>query len=287
LSDCLEILLVEDDPQDAFLLRKAVAEAGSGSFELVCVERLGEGMQQLEEGEFDAVLLDLSLPDSRGLETFSRLYGSHPGVPIVVLTGVDDDALALKAVQAGAQDYLVKGQVGHPLLERAIRYAIERNNLQVELEQTREREREERERTELMRSRQVYLAITRDQEAASPEPRLDLEKVLDGLFSEYQDLVLRYVRAMRIQEDRPAEPMRAFARRLAGMHTRAGDVVHLHLRVLDAISRRILPNEQRALANDARLALVELMGDLADIYLHGAFDRENDSRTADPEPESE
>jgi len=125
----LRILLVEDDPQDAFLLRKTLAEAGSEPFELVWVERLSEGVQQLEEEGFDAILLDLSLPDSRGLVTVETLRATAPEIPIVVLTGSDDKDLAFQAVQQGAQDYLVKEKLAGDLLATAIGYAIERNRL--------------------------------------------------------------------------------------------------------------------------------------------------------------
>ena len=147
--DPLKILLVDDDLQSSLLLQKGLAEASAGLFEVAHAERLDEGLRQLEEEAFDAVLLDMSLPDSRGLETFFRLHRACPSVPVVVLTGVDDDALALQAVQAGAQDYLVKGQVGSPLLVRALRYAVERFALHTELE---ERTAKLRENEEIFRA---------------------------------------------------------------------------------------------------------------------------------------
>ncbi len=93
---------------------------------LTCVGTLGEGLARLARDRFDAVLLDLSLPDAQGLNTVTQVLATSPGIPIVVLTGYDDQELALQAVQQGAQDYLVKGQVQADLLSRAIRYAIER-----------------------------------------------------------------------------------------------------------------------------------------------------------------
>jgi signal transduction histidine kinase len=133
----IKILLVEDNPGDARLLQEALMEAGPAQFELVPVEQLSEALQGLSEKGFDVILLDLSLPDSQGFDTFARAHVQAPGVPIVVLTGLNDEALAIKAVQEGAQDYLVKGQVDSNLLVRAIRYAIERKRVEKELERQR------------------------------------------------------------------------------------------------------------------------------------------------------
>jgi signal transduction histidine kinase/DNA-binding response OmpR family regulator len=120
------VLLVEDNPADARLLRELLSEARHERFEIVHVDRVSAALERLGGGGIDAMLLDLSLPDGIGLETVTRMLGEVPEVPIVVLTGLDDETLALRSVQAGAQDYLVKGQVTSQLLVRAIRYAIER-----------------------------------------------------------------------------------------------------------------------------------------------------------------
>jgi signal transduction histidine kinase len=126
-SKSITILLVEDNPGDVSLLQRFLANAATVPFVLVQVGQLSDALQRLEAEAFDVILLDLSLPDSQGLDTFTRVHAQTPGVPIVVLTGFDDETLAVQAVQAGAQDYLVKGQVDAHLLMRAIRYAIERH----------------------------------------------------------------------------------------------------------------------------------------------------------------
>lgn len=125
------ILLIEDDPGDVLLLQQALAAQGSSEFSLTTVRYLAEGLQLLSMESFLAVLLDLSLPDSQGLETLLQLRNTHPDTPVVVLTGLCDGILALRAVQEGAQDYLIKGEVQPDVLVRALRYAIERMRLQV------------------------------------------------------------------------------------------------------------------------------------------------------------
>jgi len=122
----ISVLLVEDNPGDARLLREAIREAEDVHIELSHHSTLREAVDQVGKGQFDIILLDLSLPDADGLETLVKMHTVAPNVPIVVLTGHDDEALAVRAVREGAQDYLVKGQVNGQLLVRAMRYANER-----------------------------------------------------------------------------------------------------------------------------------------------------------------
>jgi signal transduction histidine kinase len=140
----LRILLVEDSPGDARLLRELLRDAPSLRFELTHVERLEEARAKVAAEGTDVVLLDLSLPDAHGMETVTRMLEAAPEVPIIVLTGLDDETTAVKAVQAGAQDYLVKGHVEGALLGRAIRYARERKHLELERARLLASEREAR-----------------------------------------------------------------------------------------------------------------------------------------------
>lgn len=128
----MRVLLVEDNPGDVRLLREALRDARGGNVDLSHVLRLEEGLKQLATGEFDVVLLDLSLPDASGLETVSRTVTAAPQVPIVVLTGLNDEQVAVRALREGAQDYLVKGQGDGELVVRAMRYAIERKRAEIE-----------------------------------------------------------------------------------------------------------------------------------------------------------
>jgi signal transduction histidine kinase len=123
----IRLLLVEDNPADARLLRECIAEAGADQFHVTHAARLAEAVNFLKSDRFDLALLDLSLPDSQSLETVRRIRSEAPHTPIVVLTGLDDESLGTEAVREGAQDYLVKGQVDCRILSRAIKYAIERH----------------------------------------------------------------------------------------------------------------------------------------------------------------
>ena len=125
----IRVLLVEDNPGDARLLQEAIAEVGAGGLvQLEHVERLSEALKRLSAETFDVILLDLSLPDEHGLATVTRTHAHAPAVPIVVLSGLDDEGLASRAVREGAQDYLVKGRADGHLIIRAMRYATERKH---------------------------------------------------------------------------------------------------------------------------------------------------------------
>jgi len=134
----IRALLVEDNPGDARLFFELVRETGAGYLKLEHVTRLDKALDRLSSEHFDVVLLDLSLPDEQGLTTLIRAHAHAPKVPIVILTGLDDEALAVRAVRAGAQDYLVKGRVDGDLLVRSMRYATERGRAVEALERREE-----------------------------------------------------------------------------------------------------------------------------------------------------
>jgi diguanylate cyclase (GGDEF)-like protein len=125
----MRVLLIEDNPGDARLLREMLRAGADLEFAVTTADRIASGLAYLGEREFDLVLLDLSLPDSEGIDTLRQVRGAASNLPIIVLTGLNREEVGLMAVREGAQDYLIKGQIDHPLLVRAIRYASERHRL--------------------------------------------------------------------------------------------------------------------------------------------------------------
>jgi PAS domain S-box-containing protein len=138
MPDKLNILLVEDSESDVHLLTETLLFDGRNDLQITAVGSLREALVHLKNNRTDAMLLDLTLPDSDGIDTVSRLKGAYPDIPIVVLTGVDDENIGVEAVRIGVQDYLVKGRVDNKLINRAIRYAIERKAAEQELRQARD-----------------------------------------------------------------------------------------------------------------------------------------------------
>lgn len=172
----IKILLVEDNAGDARLVHLMLSEGSTGStptltFNLTHVEQLNQAQKVLNQETFDIILLDLSLPDGYGLDTVSRVRHLAPDVPIVVMSGLSDEVLAVKAVQEGAQDYLVKGHVDSYGLIRALRYAIERKRIEIA-------EREQREFAEALRDIIAALNST-----------LNLEEVLERILTNVDRVV--------------------------------------------------------------------------------------------------
>jgi len=132
-SQQIHALLIEDDPGDILLLKESIADISMGRIKLDCVDRLSRGLIQLSGQNYDIILLDLNLPDSQGLDTLNTTIKRFPKIPVVVLSGLADDAITIEAVRRGAQDYLVKGEISGPLLMRVVRYAIERKQVEAVL----------------------------------------------------------------------------------------------------------------------------------------------------------
>jgi DNA-binding NarL/FixJ family response regulator len=126
----LKILLIEDNPGDVLLIRELLQESEDFAYVLTNSNNLAEGLELLGKQYFDILLLDLSLPDSKGLSSFFKVKAQFPGKPVIILTGNNDYALAKEAIKSGAQDFLIKGKIDNNLIIRSITYAIERKEME-------------------------------------------------------------------------------------------------------------------------------------------------------------
>jgi two-component system sensor histidine kinase UhpB len=127
-------LLVDDDAELLAILQEALGTSRVAAFQIATAQTLEEALRRIGQGGLDAIVLDLTLPDCRGYDTFRRVHTAAPELPIVVLSGTDDEALAMRMVQEGAQDYLIKGETDMTVLARTIRYAVERKNAEKAIE---------------------------------------------------------------------------------------------------------------------------------------------------------
>ena len=197
----LNVLLVEDDPIAARVIQKMLSPDQGGPVTLQCADRLSTGLEYLAEAKTDAVLLDLGLPDSQGLATLVRVLEQAPGVPVIVFTAADDEALAAEALERGAQDYLVKGQVDTELLVRALRHATERGRMLAQLQQAQEMaaqvvrtearleaaQRIEEKNAELEKANEAIRQAMQELRAANAYNRSLLEASLEPLFTIARD----------------------------------------------------------------------------------------------------
>jgi sigma-B regulation protein RsbU (phosphoserine phosphatase) len=192
----LQVLLVEDNAGDARLLREMFREEKTDSFQLTHLSRMSDAVSYLAKGGVDILLLDLGLPDEQGIDTVRRAQAAAPNVPMIILTGLDDEALAADAMKEGAQDYLIKGQIENRALPRALRHAIESHRMQMESDLM---------RTEQLRLKDEFLSHV-SHELRSPLTSIYSfgTIIADGLAGatsreqdEYLQIILRNVRQLQ------------------------------------------------------------------------------------------
>lgn len=275
----LRILLVEDNPGDRDLIFSHL-EVEEGVFEIEAVETLGEARQQLVATEKDVVLLDLGLPDSQGIDTLKGLIASGCDLPVIVLTGLNDDTLGIDALRSGAQDYLYKGRLNKELIVRAIRYAVERRQLQLALAleiEKREQERNEATLKGLSSSTTVSAALYGDTPLSESVPEL-----FPTITGKYGDL-LRI--SLETQVKKMARNVSDDLRELADQIGRLGagprDVIEIHKAALKRLTETETRARARALAMEGRFLVLEMMGYLVSFYRRNSVVRYVQHNNAD------
>ncbi len=245
MNDSVKVLLMEDNPGDARLIRELLAEGKGGSFRLESVDRLSAGIERLASGKVDVVLLDLGLPDSQGFDTFIKVHNSVPQIPIVILSGLTDEELAAKTVRDGAQDYLVKGHVDSNLLGRSLRYAIERKRGEVELQKYRDH------LEELVEQRTTELtAVNKELESFSYSVSHDLRAPLRGIDGFSQALLEDY-------PDKLDEQGKEYLQRVRSATQRMGELIDDKLN-LSRVTRSEMRRETVDLSTLATKVTAEL-----------------------------
>ncbi|MBI5249603.1 MAG: sigma-54-dependent Fis family transcriptional regulator [Desulfomonile tiedjei] len=201
----LTVLLIEDNPGDARLIKEMLLEAGTKEFEIESADYLGSGIARLTRGDIAVVLLDLGLPDSQGLDTLAKVCRPFADVPVVVLTGRDDEEIALEAVRRGAQDYLDKGSVDEKLLVRSLRYAMDRKHMESALRRARdelEKRVEERTVDLLMANRNLEQEIVERNRAT--EALRESEERFRAIFESAPDIIFLKDVSLRYTHVNPA-----------------------------------------------------------------------------------
>jgi CheY-like chemotaxis protein len=262
----LRVLLVDDNPGDRDLAADRLQHAAE-PFDVLCAASLKEAMERLKDEEIDVALLDLGLPDSQGLDTFRQLQAYARDIPIVILTGAGDDAMAHEALNAGAQDYLVKDWTDANLTGRSLRYAVERKRLYLQLEHERKARESEREKAahEWMTT-SASTSVTARLFGQKPL-RESARPVFDEIAHQYagaicQALENRVTKAQHAVSD----TLRVLAERLGSHSAGPRDVVDLHKASITHLSRGANVRQVEAYADEGRLLLLELMGHLVSFY---------------------
>ncbi len=258
----IRVLLIEDNPGDARLIREMLGEIKGTDFDIECLDRLSAGLERLGNGEIDAVLLDLGLPKSQGLDSFRKLHFPAPDVPVIVLTGLGDEEVAIRALAEGAQDYLVKGQVDGNLLVRSIRYAIERQRLLTE-----ERERQKKEAALLARISGTPQDVVRGRSFGLLPLREGHQERFDQLARLYGDILdLALEQQTHRVEHNISERLRSMADEIGFMKGSPRDVVDIYSEAMRRKSKGEMVKKIQAYMEEGRMMLLELMGYLASYY---------------------
>ncbi len=257
-SRATQVLLVEDNPGDAVMVETLLKEVEADAFELTHAAKLDQAVAALQTGGFDIVLLDLKLPQSDGLETYRRLRAADGDIPVVVLTGMADEAQGPEAVRAGAQDYLGKDGLTSRDLWRALQFALARHEaarrqLQMLADELHDFERARSSGT---------LPVTAAAYAAGPLRETHPER--------FADFKHRYAEALaevfQQQEGNATTVLKELAAELGVLKASARDVADLHVAVLGEMARRIARERLSAYVHEGRIVAFELTGHLLNYY---------------------
>jgi DNA-binding response OmpR family regulator len=250
--DCL--LLVEDCQGDADVVCHGLSGARIG-YNLTVAGSLAEAFAHLSEKQTDLILLDLTLPDSKGIETLVRTNAAFPQIPIVVLTGHDDDEFGMASISAGAQDYLCKARLTPLNLRRVIGYALSRHREAQSIE------------LRIARQREQALSSSGAEALAGNAPiRVSEPAIFRAFQVKYRTLLDQYMRQLVLHKGKPLKEMDGLVTELGALGATPRDLIDIHAAGLDNIKQGIRRENVYVYAADARLFALEMMGLLAEYY---------------------
>ena len=267
MSGLWKILLVEDNPGDVRIIEELLARAGRQDFVLDNVSDLEAAKARFAAQSFDVVLLDLGLPDSDGLETLRAVRAAAPRLPIVVLTGGPENYSAAEAIEAGAQDYLVKQRFNSELVSRVLKYAIEKNRLSADLEETRQQVARQKALDAMLRMSAPSSTRATAESYGELSLRHANEQVFKLLNDEYYGLLKSALEYRSYREAPGLETqIKAYAQRLGSLRAAPRDVVEIHVEVCRRMTKNSNLQKRDFINSEAQLLLIEAMGYLALYY---------------------
>jgi DNA-binding response OmpR family regulator len=263
----IRILLVEDNPTDLMLVRELFATSPGVDFDIEQASRLAEALDLLKQKTFDVVLLDLGLPDSNGVDTFAQFHRQAPGVPILVLTGLEDEKAGLAAMHSGAQDFIGKKRIQNRLIQNSVLYAVIRAQVHQREEQERILDGQKRELHDMDRlSTNNTTSVTARIYSGSPLHDSAPDE-FKAAVAEYFDLLDVAIEQRLFNEPTDyTERLRELGQQLGFLRAGPRDVVEIHTTALRRRMETGPAEKSQAYIEEARIAGLELMGHLTGYY---------------------
>ena len=262
-GNVIKVLLIEDNLGDARLFGEYLSESDGKCFRVEHCDRLSNGLQRLRHTEIDVLLLDLSLPDSTGMDTVIRVRAEAPDVPIVVLTGLEDEQVAIQAVKHGAQDFLFKNRVDAESLVRSIRYAIQRHKIQQGIREVRKK----RDTGELRAVETAPGSQAPNVEAGSFGPRVLDESYLHRLAERLSGIIAAAAGPrMAVSGTSISSQLRDFAHTMGELKAGPRDLMDVYERCLRRELAGAGEKERQAYLRAGPSVALEAMGHLASYY---------------------
>ncbi|MFY9153276.1 MAG: response regulator [Prolixibacteraceae bacterium] len=266
-QNAIRLLIIEDDPDDLLFLKENLGDSEHSKYNISATENLTKAAELLASGEFDLILLDLGLPESKGLETLSLMQKYIRNIPLIVITGLADEDTGAKAVQMGAEDYLVKGTMSPALLSRSIRYAIERFSLSAELQKAKQLKKQEAEL-------QTLDSLERSGSSKITGQSLGIKSLNEhspGTFRSFVEKLGEIMdksvetRAYRVDYDLTAD-LRALADDLGFAFANPQDVVEVYSVALKDKMQAATYEASQVYLEEGRILLLKMMGYLLSFY---------------------
>jgi len=266
-AKAIRVLLVEDSPSDLLLIRALFAEATGDQFILEHTNRMDAALRLLKEQVFDAVLLDLGLPDSQGVDTFVQLHRVAPGIPILVLTALEDSNTDSETIRHGAEDYLVKQQIHASLLRNSVRYAVMRTEARQAEDENRHREEQNREMLGLDRlSTPARTQVTARMFSGSPLHEYAPEEFRSAV-AEFDDLLGLALEQRAFGTDEGCSSrLHELGLQLGISRGGPRDIVEIYLNALKRRTKDVPAVRVQAYLEEGRIMAFELMGHLTSYY---------------------
>lgn len=269
----IHIVIIDEKPDDVKYLEQMLCHLENPIYRSRHVPTLEDGIQLHRKAEhpIDVILLGLSLPNGRGLDVLVKICAQIPDKPIIVMTGTDDENMAIQAVRLGAQDYLIKPHITTEMLTRSIRYSIERQILRKKLEESRRNEQKERELRSLGRLSAAAAPITAKTYGQQPlkEQYPDIFKQLQH---RYQQILEQSLEDQMYKTDRAlSEKIKEIGDQLGFIKAAPRDVIDIHTSTLQQAILRLPSEKALSFVEEGRIVILELMGYLTSYYRHTSF----------------